>query len=230
MQNVYQEFFKDRTIYYSTFPIREQAQRGGDWNFHLNPVYTIGLLNFNFAAGLENAKRWHHEVKLMEVDTHEIFYDKLTYIYVEIPKFDKQESELVTMYDKWMYVLKNLSRLMQRPAALQERVFTRLFEQAEISKFNKQELKMYEDSVNAYRDIVNAIRTAEKTKIAEGHAEGRAEGMGEGMAKGIAKVKVEGEKEAKEKMAANLLSLGVPLETIVQASGLSEEDIQNLKL
>ena len=226
MQNVYQEFFKDRTIYYSTFPIREQAQRGGEWDFHLNPVYTIGLLNFNFADGLENAKRWHHEVKLMEVDTHEIFYDKLTYIYVEIPKFDKQESELVTMYDKWMYVLKNLSRLMQRPAAFQERVFTRLFEQAEISKFNKQELKMYEDSVNAYRDIVNAIRTAEKTKFAEGHAEGHAEGMAEGMAKGIA----EGEKEAKEKMAANLLSLGVPLETIVQASGLSEEDIQNLKL
>ncbi len=49
MQNVYQEFFKDRTIYYSTFPIREQAQRGGDWDFHLNPVYTIGLPNFNFA-------------------------------------------------------------------------------------------------------------------------------------------------------------------------------------
>ena len=76
---------------------------------------------------------------------------------------------------------------------------------------------MYEDSVNAYRDIVNAIRTAEKTKFAEG--------MAEGMAKG----KAAGEKEAKEKIAANLLSLGVPLETIVQASGLSEEEIQNLK-
>ena len=213
MQNVYQEFFKDRTIYYSTFPIREQAQRGGDWDFHLNPVYTIGLLNFNFADGLENAKRWHHEVKLMEVDTHEVFYDKLTYIYVEIPKFDKKESELESMYDKWMYVLKNLSNLMQRPAALQERVFTRLFEQAEISKFDKQELKLYEDSVNAYRDIVNAIRTAEKKKYAEGRAEGRAEG----------------EKKAKEKIAANLLALGVPIETIMQASGLSEEEIKNIQ-
>ena len=213
MQNVYQEFFKDRTIYYSTFPIREQAQRGGDWDFHLNPVYTIGLLNFNFADGLENAKRWHHEVKLMEVDTHEVFYDKLTYIYVEIPKFDKKESELESMYDKWMYVLKNLSNLMQRPAALQERVFTRLFEQAEISKFDKQELKLYEDSVNAYRDIVNAIRTAEKKKYAEGREEGRAEG----------------EKKAKERIASNLLALGVPIETIMQASGLSEEEIKNIQ-
>ena len=213
MQNVYQESFKDRTIYYSTFPIREQAQRGGDWDFHLNPVYTIGLLNFNFADGLENAKRWHHEVKLMEVDTHEVFYDKLTYIYVEIPKFDKKESELESMYDKWMYVLKNLSNLMQRPAALQERVFTRLFEQAEISKFDKQELKLYEDSINAYRDIVNAIRTAEKKKYAEGRAEGRAEG----------------EKKAKERIASNLLALGVPIEAIMQASGLSEEEIKNIQ-
>ena len=85
---------------------------------------------------------------------------------------------------------------------------------------------MYEDSVNAYRDIVNAIRTAEKKKFAEGHAEGLAEGMAEGMAKG----KAEGEKETKEKIAVNLLSLGVPLETIMQASGLSEEEIKKLRM
>lgn len=131
-----------------------------------------------------------------------------------------------------MYVLKNLSNLMQRPAALQERVFIRLFEQAEISKFNKQELKLYEDSVNAYRDIVNAIKTAEK-KFAEGRAEGMVEGMekgmAEGMEKGMVKGKAEGEKEAKETIAANLLSLGVSVETIVQASGLSEEEIENLR-
>ena len=213
MQNVYQEFFKDRTIYYSTFPIREQAQRGGDWDFHLNSVYTIGLLNFNFAEGLQDAKRWHHEVKLMETDTKEVFYDKLTYIYVEIPKFDKKETELVTMYDKWMYVLKNLSSLMSRPMALQERVFTRLFEQAEISKFNPQELRLYEDSVNAYRDIVNAIKTAEKKKFAEGKAEGRAEGKTEG----------------KIEVAQRLLGMGMSIDDIVKATGLTSEEISVLK-
>jgi len=216
MQNVYQEFFKDRTIYYSTFPIREQAQRGGEWDFHLNSVYTIGLLNFNFAEGMENAHRWHHEVKLMEVDTHEVFYDKLTYIYVEIPKFDKTEDQLVTMYDKWMFVLKNLSRLMERPAALQERVFTRLFEQAEISKFNPQELKSYEDSVNAYRDIVNAIKTAEKRKYAEGKAEGKAEGRAEGRA------------EEKAEVARKLLTIGLSIEQIAEATGLTADEIRAL--
>lgn len=201
MQNVYQELFKDRTIYYSTFPIREQAKRGSDWDFHLNPVYTIGLLNFNFAEGLQDAHRWHHEVKLMEVDTKEVFYDKLTYVYVEIPKFDKKEDELVSMYDKWMYVLRNLSSLMQRPAALQERVFTRLFEQAEIAKFSPQELRSYEDSVNAYRDIVNAINTAEKKKFAEG------------MAEGVAKV------------AKAMLNKGMDIDTVAELTGLTHEQL-----
>lgn len=77
---------------------------------------------------------------------------------------------------------------------------------------------MVEKYIN--RDIVNAIRTAEKTKFAEG--------MAEGMAKGKAEGRAEGEKEAKVKIASNLLSLGVPIETIIQASGLSEEEIKNI--
>ena len=220
---MYQKF------YHSTFPIREQAQRGGDWDFHLNPVYTIGLLNFNFADGLENAKCWHHEVKLMEVETHEVFYDKLTYIYVEIPKFDKMESELVTMYDKWMYVLKNLSRLMQRPAALQERVFTRLFEQAEIAKFNNEELKLYEDSMNAYRDIVNAIRTAEKTKYAEGEADGMAKGLAEGLEKGRAEGLEKGRTEGITKVAINMLGKGMPAELVAEMTGLPIDEVQRIQ-
>jgi len=73
-------------------------------------------------------------------------------------------------------------------------------------------MKSYEDSVNAYRDIINAIKTAEKKKYAEGRAEGRAEG----------------EKEAKEKIASKLLSLGVPMDTIIKASGLTADEIKAL--
>lgn len=98
---------------------------------------------------------------------------------------------------------------MSRPMALQERVFTRLFEQAEISKFNPQELRLYEDSVNAYRDIVNAIKTAEKKKFAEGKAEGRAEG--------------------KIEVAQRLLDMGMSIGDIVMATGLTSEEISALK-
>ena len=207
MQNVYQEFFKDRTIYYSTFPIREQAQKG-EWDFHLNAVYTIGLLNFNFAEGLDEAHHWHHEVKLMEVDTKKVFYDKLTYVYVEIPKFNKKEEDLDTMFDKWMYVLKNLSALMERPAKLQERVFTRLFEQAEIAKFSPQELMQYEESMDAYRDIVNAINTAKKDSYAEGREDGR--------------------EQRNLELAKMMKEKGIATKDICEMTGLSKEQIMLL--
>lgn len=215
MQNGYQEFFKDRTIYYSTFPIREQAKKG-EWDFHLNGVYTVGLLNFIFEDKGEDADRMQHEVKLMDVDTKKVFYDKLTYLYLEIPKFNKTETELVTMYDKWMFVLKNLSRLLERPAALQERVFTRLFEQAEIAKFNAQELKAYEESMNAYRDIVNAINTEGKIKFAEGMEKG----MAEGMEKGMEKRNIE--------IAKSMLGNGESIDKIMLYTGLPKEDIERL--
>ena len=207
MQNVYQEFFKDRTIYYSTFPIREQAQKG-EWDFHLNAVYTIGLLNFNFAEGLDEAHHWHHEVKLMEVDTKKVFYDKLTYVYVEIPKFNKKEEDLDTMFDKWMYVLKNLSALMERPAKLQERVFTRLFEQAEIAKFSPLELMQYEESMDAYRDIVNAINTAKKDSYAEGREDGR--------------------EQRNLELAKMMKEKGIATKDICEMTGLSKEQIMLL--
>ena len=161
MQNVYQQFFKDRSVFYSTFPIREQALQG-DWNFELKSVYTIGILNFVFPEDEYSKDCLFHEVKLMDTEDKHVFFDKLTFMYIEMPKFNKTESELVTMLDKWLFVLRNLSRLMERPAALQERIFTRLFEQAEIAKFSPEDQRQYEDSIKAYRDINNAINTAKK--------------------------------------------------------------------
>lgn len=211
MQNVYQQFFKDRSIYYSTFPIREQAQRG-DWNFRLEAVYTIGILNFVFDEDKASADCVHHEVKLMDTTTRKVFFDKLTFIYLELPKFTKTENELETSFDKWIYVLKNLSRLLERPAALQERIFTRLFEAAEIARFTPKQQQAYEDSIKAYRDITNAVRTAKKEGIAEGKALGLAEGE---MKKGF-------------EIAQNLKRLGISPATISQATGLSEEEINGI--
>ena len=211
MHNVYQQFFKDRSIYYSTFPIREQAQRG-DWNFRLEAVYTIGILNFVFDEDKASADCVHHEVKLMDTTTRKVFFDKLTFIYLELPKFTKTENELETSFDKWIYVLKNLSRLLERPAALQERIFTRLFEAAEIARFTPKQQQAYEDSIKAYRDITNAVRTAKKEGIAEGKALGLAEGE---MKKGF-------------EIAQNLKRLGISPATISQATGLSEEEINGI--
>ena len=111
----------------------------------LKAVYVIGVLNFTFDHKDEGY--FHHEVQLMDIHTKEVFYEKLTFVYLEMPKFNKREEELDGMFEKWLFVLRNLSRLMERPKALQERIFTKLFDAAEIAKFTKEQYEAYEDSL-----------------------------------------------------------------------------------
>ena len=211
MQQASQDFFKDRSVFYSAFPIIEQGKTGG-WDFHLNEVYTIGILNFVFPGDEYEKDCFHHEVKLMDVEDKHVFYDKLTYVYLEMPKFDKAESELVSMYDKWLFVLKNLTRLMERPAALQERVFTRLFEQAEIARFTPDESRIYEESLKQYRDMHNVVNSAERRGREEGRREGRREG------------RMDAKREAARKMKAR----DYPIADIAEITGLSVEDIEGM--
>ena len=142
MQKAEQQYFKDRSIYYSTYPIREQAPKGM-WDYHLEDVYTVGILNFTFPDGEYPSDSMIHEIKLKDVEDNHVFYDKLTFVYLEMPKFNKTEDELETMFDKWMFALSNLARLLERPKALQERIFARLFEQAEVAHFTPQERNEY---------------------------------------------------------------------------------------
>lgn len=217
MQKAEQDYFKDRSIYYSTFPIQEQAPRG-KWNFELQRVYTIGILNFTFDN--DDEEYLHHEVKLRDSKTNKVFYDKLTYVYLEMPKFKKEENELVTLLDKWLYAIKNLATLMERPAALQEAVFKRLFEQAEIAAFNKRELHDYRESQKDFWDLNSVIETAEKKGIKKGRAEGRAEGEAIGIQKGEYNKAID--------IARNLKSFGMLMDQIVAMTGLSEDDINAL--
>ena len=241
MQNASQKYFKDRSIFYATFPIREQAPKVKHWDYHLSPVYTVALLNYEMKEAAFDAKKLRHHVKLCDTGTRRVFYDKLEFIYVEIAKFDKKEEELVTLYDKWLFALKNLSRLERRPDALRDKVFDRLFQVADVSKFTPAELHEYEDSLKHYRDLKNCIDSAEEKGLAKGLAKGREEGLAKGLAKGreeglakgreegLAKGREEGSKQKAYEIALNLLSLGVPVETITQASGLTRQEIKTLE-
>ena len=216
MQNAYQKYFKDRSLFYSTFPIREQAPKGADWNFKLDHVYTVALLNFDLSEEAFDKDDINHDVGLLDKKTHKVFNDKLSFKYVEIAKFDKTEDELVTLYDKWLYVLKNLSRLDKRPAALKEKIFSKLFGEAEIAKFTPTELKEYEDSLKAYRDVKNSIDTA----LEKGREEGRVEGREEGRA--------EGREQRNIEIAKKMLAAGMDIDTVIKMTDLSKSEIEKL--
>lgn len=200
MQKAEQKFFKDRTIFYSTFPIQEQARnKDRFWNFELKAVYTIGILDFVFEESDPN--KYRHDVKLTEQETKKVFYDKLNYIYLEMPKFQKTEKELETHFDKWMFVLKNLPKLDRIPVELKEKIFQKLFKTAEIAKLKPEEYKQYEASVNAYRDIFNIKNMAFE----------------------------KGEVNKAKKIALEMIKDNEPVEKIIKYTGLTEKEINELK-
>jgi len=157
LQKAKQNYFKDRSVFYSTFPIQEQALRG-NWDFKLKAVYTIGILDFCFDNSDKN-KTVVNEVKLMDTETNEVFYEKLSYIYLQMPNFTKQVNELKTHTDKWFYAIKNLHDLESKPEILSG-IFQKFFDEAQISNYNTNEIVAYEQSLKYYRDLKNTMDTA----------------------------------------------------------------------
>ena len=211
LQKVKQMYFKDRSIYYSTFAIQEQAQRG-DWDYRLSPVYTIGILDFLIS---DEAKKVIYYAQIKDQD-NELFYEKLSFIYLSLPNFNKPLRELQNLQDKWLYVFRHLAELDEIPPELPENVFHKLFQVAQIAQFNPLERQAYEDSLKHYRDLKNSNDTAWQ--------EGLQEGLEEGEKIGIEK----GEKIGMTKVVIAMAAKGLDIATIAEMTGLAAATVQTL--
>ncbi len=200
IQKSKQKFFKDRALYYSTFPIAEQG-KAGDWDFELKAVYTVAILDFVFDEDRNDKEKYRYDVKLTDIETYKVFYDKLTFVYLEMPKFEKTLDELETRFDKWLYILKNLECLHDIPEKLRDRIFRKLFAAAEIAKFTPEEARAYEDSLKVYRDLKNSIETARE----------------------------EGHEAAMAAAAMKMLNKGLDLEVVSEITGLTHEQLEALR-
>ena len=210
-------FFKDRAVFYTTFPIREQAEKG-DWNFKLNPIYCVAILDFTF--GDERPQKDYVSNVRLKDQYCQVFYEKLTYIFIEMPRFVKKANELENHFDKWLYFLKNLEDFEDIPDILKEDVFIKGFEIAEIANFDEQQLRAYEESLKVYRDLKGVVDTS----FEEGKVEGIQEGMERGKAEGMEKGKTEKALE----MARMMKQEGEPTEKISHYTGLTPREIEKL--
>ena len=210
LQKIYQEHFQSRALYYTTFPIQEQAQRG-TWNFSLKPTYFIGLLNFEVEK-FKNTTAYLHHGKITDINSKEVMYDNLNMIYVEIPKLKKEKQELSNHLEWWLYTFQNLNHLQEVPPKLKGDVIERAFLKAEFLNLPKEEQDKYHKNLKVYRDLINSIDTA--------HAEGKEEGKIEG--------KIEGEKLKAIEIAKNLLDV-LDIETIALKTGLTIKEIKALQ-
>ena len=257
MQRGYQKHFFERALFYTSFPIMkqgkkalaEEARGNRPWDFSLDGVFFLGILNFKY----EDDEMTEHRYRLMEATSKKLMTDKLEFVFVEVEKFDKGEDELETDLDKWLYLLKNMSNLLERPERLRDRIFTKLFDVAELAQLDDEDRIKYIKAMNTERDTYNQIEYARET----GHEEGKAEGLKEGLEAGRKEGKEEGIKEGREKgrkegkeagrkeglkegreegskderskIAMNLIRLGASCEIITQATGLSAEEVSKLK-
>lgn len=178
MQKARVTYFKDRSLYYITYPIREQAQRG-DWNFRLNHIYFIAVLDFLYDTNIKTAKFLRH-VTLKDQE-NDPFYDKLRFTYLQMDAFTKQEHELTTQIDKWAYFLKNLETFEDIPKFLNEPVFERAFATAKFTNLDKAQQLDYENSRLQYIGIREVSNTAKEEGKAEGIVIGEARGKAEGL-------------------------------------------------
>ncbi|MFZ4796037.1 MAG: Rpn family recombination-promoting nuclease/putative transposase [Bacteroidia bacterium] len=204
LQKAKQNYFKERTIYYSTFPIREQAEKG-EWNYNLKSVYCIGILDFTFDDYETEPEKNEvvHTIKLKN-QNGKTFYNKLTFIYLEMPNFKQIETQLVTRLDKWLYFIKNLEDFQTIPSIIADEVFNQAFEKAELAKFGQTELANYEYSLKIFRDNKAVYDYAVDTAFDEGKTERSIE------------------------MARFMKSENEPIDKIIKYTGLTKEEIEKL--
>ena len=200
MQNSPQGFFKERSIYYAARSVSNQGKRGR-WNYEFDAVYVISVLNFT-DKGISD--RLRTEVMLYDIDSVTVFTDRLHLIYLQMPLAIKTEVECENNFDYWMYILNNMENLKEIPFTDKNPVLVDLKDAAEMIGMSYDEQVAYDRSLKRMWDYDAGLWAAEE----KGKAEGKAEGM--------------------RNVAANMKKLGIDLDTIIKATGLSKEEIEKL--
>ena len=229
VQKGYQEHFRKRAVFYTSYPIHEQGREAKElfikehqskddgeefkWDFNLNPITVVAILNFKFDHEDDwPCDRYHSSYRLREDTNGEIMTDVLRYVFLELGRFRKHLWELETQFDKWMYLLCHMHEMVEIPQIFQTEGFKRLFILSEINNFTAEEYDEYQKSISRMSDYYNiidsAVAKAEKLAREEGRAEGREEGRLE--------------------LCRNLLNQGVQKDQVALAAGLSIEELDAL--
>ncbi len=248
MQRRSQKYYRERTIFYSTYPVQHQyieakteheQMYGADsnrpfvFNYRLHPVYIISITDFTLEHEADwQEERFVSEYSLRENLSNEQLCNVLNYIYIELPRFRKALSLHSSTAEKWAFVFNNIARLEAVPEELSEKYFQRLFETAKIANFTADEHKSYLEKQKMKYDYENVLEyvkeQAKEEGLAEGEAKGLAKGEAKGLERGLAEGREEGELKGKRETAKGFLKEGVPIDVVCKVTGLSQEEVRDL--
>ena len=237
MQNRWVPFFVNRSIYYASKAFVAQRKKFDEAGvrtailYQFVPVYVVCIMNF--MPKEHEVTKFRTDVALREKSSDSMFSDKLRFIYLSLPFFDKSEEECETGFEKWIYVLKYMEVLERLPFTAQKKIFDHLAKLADVRCLSSEEQEKYDESIKAaddyYSGLYGSYVEGEEKGIAKGRAEGIAKGRAEGMAKGRAEGMAKGMAKEKLDTAYRLLSMGMSWSQIMQATGLTEEELKPLQ-
>lgn len=216
LQQARQSWFKERALYYASTLIQEQGLRGA-WDYALQPTYVIAVLGF----AVDDAPELVRRVALREQESKESWTPALQMVFLEIPKFKKRLAECVSHFERWLFLFGHMHRLERLPAELQEKIFLRLFETAEIGRFPEAERVRYVTSLAEEGKMEEALKYAKMVAAQEGRAEGLAEGLAEGIAVG--------NQEGRFQLIATMLQNGADWGIISKFTGIDESGFLRLR-
>lgn len=242
MQKGRQRHFTDRALFYTSYPIHEQGRLAWEeyeqrktkgeetgefhWDYKLHPVVVVAILNFS----VQHLDDWPEQqcrssYRIREDITHETMTDNLRFVFLELGRFKKELWGLETSLDKWMYLFKNMSKLMERPDILFEPEFESLFNLAKIANFTPDDYKSYQESMKVMSDYYNTIEYAEEKAYTRGHKNGLEEGIEKGLQQGREEGLKDGLEQGRIEMAQKMLAKGMAVSDIAELTSLSKEEV-----
>ena len=237
MQNSWQPFFKDRTLYYAAKAISNQAvkddptkraaaeekkkTKNKKWNYRLNEVYIIAVMNFNFPSEEYKPTEYHHRIMLTDLADNHVFYDKLTFIYLEMPKVGEAKLDMSRPLDRWLRVLYRLWGEEECPEELDEPVFRKLYKEAEYACFTSDQQLTYVRSWKRELDIYNQLEGGRILGLEQGREEGLEQGREEGLEQGREEGRKEGREEEREAIARKMLEAGATPAFVKEITGIT---------
>ncbi len=138
MQVAEADGFNKRVLYYAAQSYSSQIDRG-DLYATLQPVFFIGILDFSVTQNHDYISRH----KIIDTETGEHFVKDIEFTFIELPKFQKQEQQLTSIIDQWVYFIKNSESLAMMPESVHDEGLKSAYWDADRHNWTKQELESY---------------------------------------------------------------------------------------
>ena len=226
--------FKQRVLFNASKLYVSQAKKGERY-CALQPVYSLNLVNDIFER---DTPEFIHNYRIVHDKDSNKVIEGLHFTFIELPKFTPHSISDKRMMVLWLRFLTEINANTQEIPSdlLRDPEIGKAVEELNISGFTDAELRAYDkfwDSVRVektlqYDSYQQGMEKGIKQGMEKGIKQGMEEGMAKGMEKGMAKGEEVGKSQRSIEIAKNMLSKGMDAATVMEITGLTESQMQQL--